>query len=260
MNLWLVNPPWQNFSSMYRESVSAAEAVSEVEERHHKTAALYFGIAALEAFLNQKMRTFLSPKMTEQEVLKELRYAKFMDKISKWPAKIIGCAPLLSVSLIDRIEEFNDVRAGLTHAKTRGHDVYSVLEALKPSDVVESIAEFIVKYHEAEATRFPYWVFGWNYLNPQIGGHEIILIHDQQFVFSLRALGAAQIPGGYGWEEQWKDKTLKSYDGYVGLRDFLLSRSACEPKYANFPLQPKLCRRWWEPEHQRSCGACPQSR
>jgi hypothetical protein len=51
MNPWAVDPCWQNFSSLYREAVTAHEAKTGMERSHHLTASLYFGIAALEAFL-----------------------------------------------------------------------------------------------------------------------------------------------------------------------------------------------------------------
>jgi len=51
MNPWAVNPAWQNFSSLFREASTAREAKTGMERSHHLTASLYFGIAALEAFL-----------------------------------------------------------------------------------------------------------------------------------------------------------------------------------------------------------------
>jgi hypothetical protein len=48
MSPWVVNPAWQNFSSMYREAVAAGEAKTGMERSHHLTAALYFGISALD--------------------------------------------------------------------------------------------------------------------------------------------------------------------------------------------------------------------
>jgi hypothetical protein len=56
----MVNPAWQNFSSMFREVTDAREAKTAMEKSHHLAAALYFGIATLEAFLNGKMRAHLT--------------------------------------------------------------------------------------------------------------------------------------------------------------------------------------------------------
>ena len=49
MNPWIPYPPWQNFSSMFREAITAQEARTGMEKSHHLTASLYFGIAALRA-------------------------------------------------------------------------------------------------------------------------------------------------------------------------------------------------------------------
>lgn len=254
MDLWTVNPPWQNFSSMYRESVSASEAKSEVERRHHLTAALYFGVAALEAFLNQQMRLFLAQSLSEAELIKKLKYTYLLDKVDKWPKKITGKPLPLNHTTFTRITVFNNIRSDLTHAKTRGLDEYAKLESINPMDVVDTIAEYFVRFHQAQGNRFPYWIFGWNYLNPGNAAHEIIVLGEQQFCFSLRTVGVP-IPGSSGWEEKWKDQNLSTYDGYISIRNLLRSRSDCEPKFAQFPFQPKLCRRWWTPEHHASCGA-----
>ncbi len=251
---WLVNPPWQNYSSMVRETSDAANAESEVERRHHMTSALYFGIAALEAFLNQKFRAFFIQKQSEEEVMKALRYTSLMDKVKKWPKQLHSSEMAITPAVHDTIAEFNDLRASLTHAKTRGHDVYATLEQANPELVLDTIAQFIVRFHEADQSRYPYWIFGWNYLNPNPTGYEIILLNDQQFVCSLSSLGV-RIPSGHGWEEDWKNKTMKSFNGYIQIRDHLQSVKHCEPKHTEFPLQPKLCQRWWAKEHHRSCGA-----
>jgi len=68
MNPWAVNPAWQNFSSLYREATTAQETKTDMERFHHLTASLYFGIAALEAFLNQKMRAHLKATNSEDIV------------------------------------------------------------------------------------------------------------------------------------------------------------------------------------------------
>jgi hypothetical protein len=253
MNPWSINPPWQNFSSLYREAVSASDARTEVERRHHLTAALYFGVAALEAFLNRKMRERQRTSKPEKEVMKLLRYTTLLDKVKKWPAELIGKPILLNDLTKELIEDFNDIRGNLTHSKTSGHDIYGRLQTVDPTTVIDTIAEYIVRFHEAAENRFPYWVFGWNYLNPGIGGYEILPLNEQQFCFSLRTLGMST--GGFGLEETWKNKNLTTYEGYVRIRDFLLLQTDCEPKFERFPLQPKLCRRWWKPEHHVTCGA-----
>jgi len=44
------NPPWQNFSSMFREAITAQEVGTGMEKSHHLTASLFFGIALSRSF------------------------------------------------------------------------------------------------------------------------------------------------------------------------------------------------------------------
>jgi hypothetical protein len=84
MNPWGTNSVWQNFSSMFREVTTTSEARTEIDKFHHLTASLYFGIAALEAFLNQKMRDHLSASKTQEEIFKVLKKEQIMSKIKKF--------------------------------------------------------------------------------------------------------------------------------------------------------------------------------
>lgn len=254
MNPWFVNSVWQNYSSIFREATTAQEAKTEIEKLHHLTASLYFGIAALEAFLNQKMRVHLSSSKTDDEIYVFLRKGQFIAKLQKWPDALLPKSLSLNKETLELISFFNDVRGDLTHPKTRGHDIYQKLETVDPNSVIASVAEYIVRFHEAQGTIFPYWLFGWNYLNPRPNMHEIILDNDQQFSFSLVALGF-QIPAStYPQAEEWRKRYMTNFEGYKKIKDMLCGLDHCEPKYDRFPFKPILCRRWWTVEHHRSCG------
>jgi len=254
MNTWSINPVWQNYSSLFREATTAQEARTEIEKLHHLTASLYFGIAALEAFLNQKMRAHLSSLKTDGEILDVLRKGRFTTKLEKWPNELLDKSLSLKKETLDLIRFFNDVRGDLTHPKTRGHDIYQKLEAVDPNSVINSVAEYIVQFHEAQGTIFPYLLFGWNYLNPRPNIHEIIIINDQQFSFSLVAPGF-QIPASaYPQAEEWRERYMTNFEGYVKIKEILCGVDRCEPKYDRFPFKPILCRRWWTAEHHRTCG------
>jgi len=255
MNPWSINPVWQNYSSLFREATTAQEAKTEIEKSHHLTASLYFGIAALEAFLNQKMHAHLSSSKTDDEIYKILKdERRFMKKLEKWPNELLNKSLTLKQGTLDLILFFNDVRNNLTHPKTHGHDIYQKLETVDPNSVINSVAEYIVRFHEAQGTIFPYWLFGWNYLNPRPNIHEIIIINDQQFSFSLVALGF-QIPAAlYPQAEEWRKRYMTNFEGYMKIKEVLCGLYRCEPKYDRFPFKPILCRRWWTAEHHRSCG------
>ena len=251
MNPWAVNPAWQNFSSLYREAATAREAKTGMERSHHLTAALYFGIAALEAFLNGKMRDHMKATHSEEDIFNTLRKGQILAKLKKWPGDLLSKPLDLEPTTWELLTEINDIRGDLTHPKTSGHDIYLTLEAIDPDAVVAAVSEYVVKYHEAAGT---YWIFGWNYLNPRPNSYEIFIINDQQFCFSLRAIGF-QVPAADHWEaETWRDRYLKTYDGYKAIRDALAKLDRCEPKFDRFPFKPVLCRRWWTSEHHKSCG------
>ena len=254
MNPWAVNPSCQNFSSLFREASTAREAKTGMERSHHLTASLYFGIAALEAFLNERMRAHLKPTNTEEEIFNVLRKGQLVRKLKNWPTEILGKPLSLNDGTLELLTDFNDVRGDLTHPKTLGHDIYAKLEAIDPSSVIDAVAEYIVKYHESAGTRYPYWIFGWNYLNPRPNSYEIFIINDQQFSFSLQAIGFQLPTAPHAKAEAWRDRYLGHYEGYVAIRDALRALERCEPKFDRFPFKPVLCCRWWTSEHHRSCG------
>jgi hypothetical protein len=255
---WSINPAWQNFSSLFREARSADEAPTDMERSHHLTAALYFGIATLEAFLNGAMRSHLKDSKAEEDIFDVLRKGRFLTKLNKWPTQILGTQLSLRQEQRDLIELCNDVRGDLTHPKSLGHDIYERLLEVKPKDLVDAVATYIIAFHIAQDTRYPYWIFGWNYLNPRTKTHELIQLNDGQFCFSLRALGFDVPASDWARSEAWKDQYLKSLDGYHAVKDALERATGCEPKYERFPFQPKLCCRWWTTEHHETCGHVSQ--
>jgi hypothetical protein len=174
--------------------------------------------------------------------------------LKDWPDKLLGKPLALNPGTIELLSDFNDVRGDLTHPKTQGYDVYERLSEVEPISVVDVVAEYIVRYHAAEGTTYPYWIFGWNYLNPRRDECAIIPIHDQQFSFSLQCLGF-QVPAADAVKaEEWRKVYLGSFDGYQAIRASLDAIGQCEPKQVRFPYRPTLCRRWWTTEHHATCG------
>jgi hypothetical protein len=244
------NPPLQNFSSMYREAITSQEVETGMEKSHHLTAALYFGVAALEAFLNQKMREHLTATKTEEEIVERLRYdGDIKKRMREWPKELLGKAVATDRTTWDFIVYFNELRGNLTHPKTHGQDIYDKLEKIKATAIIDSVAEYIVRFHEAEGTRFPYWIFGWHYLNPRSDSYDFLPMNETQFCFSLQALGFNTEGIDYCIA-----KHFGSFAGYKIFKEFLDSRDRCEPKPMPFPFKPILCRRWWTREHQQTCG------
>jgi hypothetical protein len=170
---------------MYRESVAATASRTGMERAHHLTAALYFGVSALEAFINERMREHLNSTKSPDEIFDFLRRGVIKDKLKKWPELILGKSLAIDAKSVKLISDLVEVRHDLTHPKTQGREVYAELHTIDPAVIVHTVAEYIVRYHEAAGTSYPYWVFGWNYLNPRPDSYEIILINSQQFLHSM---------------------------------------------------------------------------
>ena len=250
---FITEPVWQNFSSMYREARTASTAVSGMEVSHHISAALYFGISALEAFLNQRMRLHLRGA-SEEEIFNVLRKATVAVKIKKWPKEILGSPVDLRPDTLKKLFFYNDVRGDLTHPKYSDHRDYEQLRELDPMEVVDAIAEYISQFLLAAGEPFHYWLWGWNYLNPGRDGHDIALLPETQIVWSMRFLGFSQEGMSARDNDSWRKRHMRGYAAYSQVAKFLEGLDRCEPKHREFPYQPKLCRRWWDPEHHAICG------
>ena len=225
-----------------------------MEQSHHLTASLYFATAALEAFLNERFREANSEAMSETELFDHLRKTRLMDKIKKWPELLTGRKLELRKNTIEFISNFADMRGHLAHPKGPRFDQYDRLDSLDAQNVISVVAEYVAQYHKAAATHFPYWLWGWNYLNPSRSSHDIIQINEQQFILSLLALGIT-VDGVSNIDVRiWRASFMSDFEGFQKVEQALAVVKGCEPKNARFPFQPKLCRRWWVPEHQQTCG------
>ena len=258
MSYFTVHPTWHNYSSLVREASATDDAGTRMERSHHMAASLYFGIAALEAFLNGEMRGHLSSSATEVQILKLIRRTPILTKIRDWPNEILPRPLMLNDGVFKLIELCNSVRGELIHLKTAGSRIYKDLETIDPPTITNSVAEYIVGFSEAQDHLFPYWLFGWNYLSPRNDGYEIVLVNEQQFCCSLHALGF-DVPTFPAYADCWRKTYLGTQDGFIKIRDALRSVEHCEPKAKAFPYAPILCRRWWTSDHQRRCGAVSQS-
>lgn len=258
--LIITEPAWQNFSSMYREAEAVEDAKTGMEASHHLTATLYFGISALEAFLNQRMRLHLAGT-PEEDIVEKLRKPTLVTKLKKWPKEILGAPITLRRETLGKLIHYNDVRGALTHPKHADHRDYIALEVLDPKEVIDSIAEYISQFLFAADEQFHYWLWGWNYISPGREGHQIALLPESQVVFSMNALGFPRTPGfpmASSHNGSWRSAHMRGYSAYAHVARFLESRDQCEPKHPQFPYQPKLCRRWWDPEHHTTCGHASQ--
>lgn len=250
MNPWLINPPWQHFSSLYRESMAVTEEKNEFVRNHHHTVALYFGISFVEALLNREYRQVLKVGgADDREIYEILRGGKLKDKVRKWPKLICGKEVPVSEEFVALLAEAGDVRNDITHPKTSGHDVYERMERLSIPVFVQSVAEYAVSLAAARGECFPYWLLGWNYVTEEPNSTTPFLINSQQFVHSMESLGEKVSAFDADASDAWRKANMSDVAGYRRLKAFLASAPHCECIDPEFPSTPRLCRRWWDSRH-----------
>lgn len=257
MNPWMIYPTWQNFSSLFREVTTAGEENSDFLRFHHLTSSLYYAITFVEALLNEKHRGLLeSAGRPEEEIVFILRRGSsasnpkkgrdFEAKFSEWPSLICDKEIRVSPELKKTLTDFNEVRGHLTHPKTRGHDVYGDLENIKGQQLLEAVAEYAITLHNGLGEEYPYWLFGWNYIGTNKGTYDPSRINNQQFLHSLDYFGLNVSAYDAQAVHVWRGAMMTNFNGYKEISHFLASCRECEPFDPQFPLRPRLVKRWWD--------------
>jgi hypothetical protein len=257
MNPWLIYPTWQNFSFLFREVTIAGDEKTEFLRYQHLTSSLYYAINFIESLLNEKHRARLeSEGKSEDEIVfilrrgssaakpKERRY--FDEKFSDWPSFICGREIKVSDDLKRILSDFNEVRGHLTHPKSRGYEIYEELEKVNGQELLEAVAEYAITIFNGLGEKYPYWLFGWNYLNVAGKSAGITRINNQQFLHSLDYLGLQTHPFDGTVASEWENANLTSISGYKLISNFLASCREFEPFNPQFPFRPRLVKKWWD--------------
>jgi hypothetical protein len=247
MNPWLIDPPWQHFSSFFREMTTATETKNEWLRNHHLTSALYYAIGFIEALLNQKYRERLEKDgKPEQDIINTLRKPALKEKLPEWPTLIAGSAVVVPPALIKSLLDYNTLRGDLTHPKSRGYELYESAEKIDFEQLTDAVAEYAIIVFSAAGEKYPYWLFGWNYLGT--GKDEPSRFNDGQFLHALDYLGMNVPSFDAVLADAWKEAHLRTIDGYRKVAQFLSSCPECEPSDPQFPFRPRLVKRWWDPD------------
>ena len=251
---WNVNTTWHHFSSLCQECRTSLTTKNEFLKYHHLKAALFFGIGAVESFLNEIMRRKLEKEgESEDNIFKELRYTSFGKKLELWPSKLTTSQISISNDLIGIVSAYSAIRGEVTHPKIKDHSIYRELDSLDINNFTIAVAEFIVIILEAQEEIFPYWLSGWNFVGMGFDPNHPVLLNNQQFLFSLNAFGFNVPCVEADKADVWKRNNMSSLNGFRKLNDQLSALDRCEPKSKRFPYKPRLCRSWWDIEHLQEC-------
>lgn len=245
---WFARPVWHHTSSMYQESYLASNAPHEFARYHHLRSCIYFCTAALEAFLNEKMRKQMhEAEFSEAEIYKKLRKGGILDKTKEWPEQL-GTNLQLPAYILEHIEGMLEVRNEVTHPKNKDHSILKELDDLNPFWCVKSAAEYMVSFHEAAKEVYPFWLLGWNLVGCNHPAQSFEAANSY-FIMALRNMGfnvpymlADQI-------DEWEKFNMTSLSGFQKLYKVLEKNAPdIEPRNNHFPTAPRLTRRWWDIE------------
>jgi hypothetical protein len=244
---WNANPVWHYFCSMQYEAYQAKTANNDFMRYHHVRSCVFYAVSVIEALLNSEMRRYMQEQgASEIDILKRLRNTRFQEKREKWPSEICGKPVKFNSSVVKLFETHRSIRDEVTHPKRRDHSIYVELDQAAPDSLVDAIARAIVTLCEARSVPFPYWVLGWNYVgmnnNP---AHPLESNNLNGFLWSFRGMGFGVNTSDIHWERQH----MTSMAGYEALKEALARYPAdIEPYWKDFPLRPRLTRRWWDHE------------
>ncbi|QET01652.1 MULTISPECIES: hypothetical protein [Cupriavidus] len=238
---------WHTFSATVHQSVMAAEATNAFMRYEYLRAALYFGSACAEGYLNRSMRERLTVRcLAERTIRDELKRPGLGIKLRKWPANFCDQSTQLPADIIDLLDKAQKVRNENTHPKQADHSIYQDMDDVQPNDIVHALARMIVILNAARDRPFPYWLLGWNYVG--LNGdpsHPFESNNLNGFIHSLRHLGFSF--DNHGSDMTWEQREMTSITGYTALREALQKLPFdIEPRDSRFPTRPRLTRRWWD--------------
>ena len=237
---------------MCQEAGLSKTAIGTFARYHHVSACLYFGIGSIEAFLNQQMRKRFVGVKAEAEIHELLRKPRLMDKVTMWPSVLCGTQIDIPPEIVSGLNDFRELRGEVTHQKRHDHSLFADLDATQPEILVDAVRHYQVVILEHLKEAFPYWLLGWNYIGMNSDSEALSLLNNQQFRYSLCALGEKVPAADYYAANEWQRQHMTSLSGFLQLKATLDGKAVdIEPFDSRFPSKPRLTRCWWDAPTRR---------
>lgn len=239
---WNVNPAWTNFSAMIQDNALFNETHTEFERHRTSKSCLYFGVAAVEAFINQELRDFMrSEGQSDDEILKVLPGGK---NKKKWLEKSLFGAIYYDTQH-ERFEYYKEIRNEITHPIRKDQLISDYISIIRPQEFVNVVKYILVKMCELQNKEFQYWMLGWNYIGFNHNNLEPFLGNNLNgFYHSLLAM---RVEGyEFAYQMEFSDRYMKGYDAFLKLQKTLDDYPFdIEPERTHYK-PPLLTRRWWD--------------
>ena len=245
---WNVDPAWHHHVAMTQEAQLAFEAPSEFSRYYHSRLCLFGAVGLVETSLNKIMRARMEGEgSTEREILKKLKEVPLGLKLERWLPSFFDKPIDVPDAVASTLRLTIEMRNEITHPKQRDHSIYKALDGLSPVATADLVSQFIADIQVREYGEYGYWLLGWNYVGSVSNPWEVSWSNSHQVYWAMLYFGF-RFPVGYD-DRRFVREHFKSVEGFLKLRDILGKEGvpAIEPFDAQFPIRPRLTRRWWDP-------------
>lgn len=242
---WNVDPVWAHFSTMIQENFTFYKAKTDFDRHHASKSCLYFGVAAVEAFINQELRKIMHSKGCDENTISTI-----ISQSRKWKEKQewLKASPFSAIFEDEKYIafcEYKKIRNEVTHSSRPDHLVFNYLEIANAEEFISLVQYILVKTCELQNTAFQYWMLGWNYVGCNHSELEPSLNNNlQSFYWSLKYMQIERV------RNISQDSFLKNC--MTGCAAF--TRLQAELDEYPFDIEPKhpvlspprLTRCWWD--------------
>ena len=241
---WNVDPVWAHFSTMIQENHCFTESETEFERHRASKACIYFGVAAVEAFHNDKLRHLLQGMGHHEDDISEI-VASPRKRKEKWKLlESSSFGSIFSDKEYEKFREYKEIRNEITHPSRPDQLIFDYLEIVDTKKLTEIVKYILVKTCELQGDAFKYWMLGWNYIGFNKNEMEPTFAGNlQSFYWSLINM---KLPGFVNFpQELFLKKCMTGHAAFMKLQAALDEYPfEIEPKHLVFSA-PRLTRCWW---------------
>lgn len=242
---WNVDPAWTNFSTMIQEHSFFNKSRTEFERHRASKTCLYFGVASIEAFINQELLSVMRKEGRDEDSIASI-LSQSRKKAEK--LKLLETSPFGSIFDDEQYKifgEYKKIRNEVTHPSRPDQLIYDYIEIVNVEEFVDMVKYILVKICELQGKEFQYWMLGWNYIGFNHSEIELSLGNNlQSFYWSLQQMnleGFNKLP-----QESFLEKCMTGHTAFINLQKNLNEYPFdIEPKHPIFS-SPRLTRCWWE--------------
>lgn len=242
---WNVDPAWTNFSAMIQDLSFFNKSRTEFERRRALETCLYFGVASVEAFINQELRSVMHKDGYDEDSI-----ASMLSQSRKKTEKqnLLKASPFSSIFDDEKYRIFGDykkIRNEVTHSSRPDQLIYDYIERVKMAEFSDIVKYILVKVCELQGKEFKYWMLGWNYIGFNHSEVELSLGSNlQSFYWSLKQMHLE----GFNTvlQEDFLNQCMTGYSAFVAMQKKMDEYPFdIEPKNPIFSRH-RLTRYWWE--------------